>query len=365
MFSRMELDELMTAEVPVAVSIYLPTHLKGRDVRQDPIRLKNLIDRAAGELPAFGLRKPEIEALLAPAEDLIPVEEFWRHQDHGLGLFLAPGFCRVHKLPVDVEEAVHAGHRFHLKPLLPVLASDGRFFVLTLTEKRVRLFLGSKYRIAELDVPELPRASEENAAATETDDQRAGEPPGETGKTQPVDSLRRIETVVREFLAGDRAPLVLIAEPENDGYFRSISKLDNLVETAVHHNPEAFSADALHEMAYAIVRPLFDEATRQTLDRFRMLKGNFDPKGATAPSEVVKGARDSRVDTLLLVEGAALWGGVNGEGEITAVHDAPETGDEDLAEVAAYFTLRNGGHVHHVGPEELPDGTVMAAVFRW
>jgi hypothetical protein len=47
MFSRSDLDELVAMDARPAVSIYLPTHIAGREIRQDPIRLKNLLSSAA------------------------------------------------------------------------------------------------------------------------------------------------------------------------------------------------------------------------------------------------------------------------------------------------------------------------------
>ena len=66
MFSRTELEELVTMEVQPAISIYLPTHVADREGRQDPIRLKNLLSAAAERLGA-GRRLPKINALLSLA----------------------------------------------------------------------------------------------------------------------------------------------------------------------------------------------------------------------------------------------------------------------------------------------------------
>src|SRR5690606_3179384 len=105
------------------------THVKGREIRQDPIRLKNLSDEAEEKLIAFGMRRPEARDILAPARDLVGDEGFWRYQDEGLAVFLAPDFSRILKVPIEVPELAVVGHRFHTKPLLPALAFDGRFHV--------------------------------------------------------------------------------------------------------------------------------------------------------------------------------------------------------------------------------------------
>ena len=50
MFSRSDLDELVAMDARPAVSIYLPTHIAGREIPQDPIRLKNLLSSAEERL---------------------------------------------------------------------------------------------------------------------------------------------------------------------------------------------------------------------------------------------------------------------------------------------------------------------------
>lgn len=45
-FSRDDLVALATADSSVAVSLYVPTHVRGAQVRQGPIRLKNLLTEA-------------------------------------------------------------------------------------------------------------------------------------------------------------------------------------------------------------------------------------------------------------------------------------------------------------------------------
>ena len=47
------------------------------------------------------------------------------------------------------------------------------------------------------------------------------------------------------------------------------------------------------------------------------------------------------------------------------VHAKEKIGDEDLLESAAIQTLLNGGTVHTVEPEKIPDAGPLAAVFRY
>jgi hypothetical protein len=100
MFSRSDLDELVAMDARPAVSIFLPTHIAGREIRQDP----------------------------------------WRHQQQGLAVFLAPGFNHIHKLPIPVPEESFLGDHFHFKPLLPLLEDAGSFWLLTISANHTRLY---------------------------------------------------------------------------------------------------------------------------------------------------------------------------------------------------------------------------------
>jgi hypothetical protein len=98
---------------------------------------RTLLSSAAERLAARW-RRPEIEDFLGPAESLVGDEEFWRHQQQGLAVFLAPGFNRIHKLPISVPEESFLGDHFHIKPLLPLLEDAGSPWLLTISAKHTR-----------------------------------------------------------------------------------------------------------------------------------------------------------------------------------------------------------------------------------
>lgn len=91
MLSSDDLSELVAVDARPAVSLYLPTHVAGREIRQDPIRLKNLIASTAKRIRT-NYPKAAAEALLAPPQALIEDENFWRHQQPGLAVFSGARF---------------------------------------------------------------------------------------------------------------------------------------------------------------------------------------------------------------------------------------------------------------------------------
>ena len=147
------LEQLMEISREWCVSIYMPTHKLGREQQQDPIRLNNLLTRAREKLLKYGLRKPEVQTLLRPAEDLLTNwEDFWQHQSDGLAIFLSDGFFKVLRLPLKFEELVVISRTFHLKPLLPLFSKDGKFYILAVSMNEIRLFLGTKDTINQIDL---------------------------------------------------------------------------------------------------------------------------------------------------------------------------------------------------------------------
>jgi len=234
MFSRSDLDELLEVEAEPAVSLYLPTHPAGREVRQDPIRLKNLLSSTAERLAA-SRRKPEIDALLAPAEAVVGNDGFWRQQEQGLAVFLAPAFYRAHKLPVPVSEKAHLAAHLHIEPLLPLLEDAGPFWLLTISAAHTRLFQGSRWSLAEVEGLDLPQGVGTIRGITEYEETRYGSSAGRRGglakaqsfgddpdrirKEELLQLLRRIVTPVEPLIKRRPAPVILAAHPRSKDIF--------------------------------------------------------------------------------------------------------------------------------------------------
>lgn len=189
MFSRNDLDELVAMDAQPAVSLYLPTHMAGREIRQDPIRLKNLLSAVAERLTATW-RRPEIGDLLGPAESLVGDQEFWRHQKQGLAVFLARGFSRIHKLPIPVSEEAFLGDHFHIKPLLPLLEDAGSFWLLTISAKLTRLYRGSRWEFAEDKEIDLPQGVGKIRAMTDYEETHYASPVGRPWRARQGAILR-------------------------------------------------------------------------------------------------------------------------------------------------------------------------------
>ena len=384
MFLRSDLDELLACDRQPAVSIYLPTHTAGREIRQDPIRLRNLLSVAARRLGAER-RAPEVEALLEPARRLVDDDAFWRHQNQGLAVFIAPEFHRVHKLPIEMPEEVAVGNHFSIRPLLPIVDPAGGFWVLAITAGRTRLYQGSRWSIAEAGGLDLPQGIEEISNETDYDEQyyasptgrpsrgpsglskaqSFGEAPEELRKTQLIELLRRIAAIVEPLVKRQPAPVILAAQPEIQGNFRELAPWKELLPDGIQENPEALSDDELQRKAWEQFEPITGERRADALGRLHSLVGNGDGKATTTPEDIVKAARYGRVERLFLSPGTPLWGQFIETEDRILVHGSPGGGDGDLLDYAALMTLRQGGEVTVVEAAQLPASAPAAAILRY
>jgi hypothetical protein len=57
---------------------------------------------------------------------------------------------------LDLPELAVVDDRFQVTPLLPLLAGDGHFFVLALSQNQIRLLEGTRDRVEEVDLPGVP-----------------------------------------------------------------------------------------------------------------------------------------------------------------------------------------------------------------
>jgi hypothetical protein len=383
MFLRNDLDQLLAFDKRPAVSLYLPTHPAGREVRQDGIRLRKLLAAAAKRLAAEQ-RGSEIDALLEPARRLVDDEEFWRYQDQGLGVFLGPGFDRLHKLPIAIPEELAVADHFCIKPLLPLIDQAGSFWVLALSASRTRLYQGSRWTFAEATGLDLPQGISEIWGETEYQEahkasptgrnlrasgglanaQAFGEAPGELHKAQLIELLRRIIASLEPVIKRQPTPVILAAEPKIQGHFRQLAKWKELLPDGILEFADAMPEQDLHRKACAVFAPREERLRADALDRLQSLLGNGG-KATTKPEEIVKAARYGRVDRLFLSGGQPLWGRFDERQDRVVAHREPAAGDDDLLDYAALMTLRQGGNVTLVDRTRLPPDGPAAAILRY
>lgn len=382
MFTQTDLTRLMTIDPATAVSIFMQTHPKGKEVRQDPIRLKNLLAEARTKLIAADLSEADADSILEPATALLDDRDFWQHQNTGLALFIDADQTREFRVPLSFDELVVVGEKFHIRPLLPLLAADGRFSVLTVTAHEAALFNASRYEIAEDATAGLPeRTSVENdyenpvqaspparpkvGTANIPNAQVYGDSPPDFRKARLQEFVADVARAIGNRLSADPQPLVLVADSEIGGHFQQSSDLGELLAGVVETNPSSLDTPALHGLAYEQVKERLESGQMEAITNAAELLGRGDDAATSHIADIVRASHQGRVGTLLINDGEPIWGHYDGEADRLETGSVFEFRGEDLLGVAATETLEHGGVVHVVSADELPNETDAVALLRY
>lgn len=365
------------------VSLYLPTQPGGPEIGDNTsVRLKNVLREADERLRDAGVE--EIDDLLAPARELLREDNFWRNPGAGFAVFLSRDGMRSFRLPLDVKEKVAVGDRFLLKPLLPLLVGDGRFWVLTLSQNRVRLLEGGMDRIREIDLHSIPQRLqdavgydfEERSLQFHTGAPNIG--PGKSAamfhgqgvgnddqKAEVEKFLRAVDRALLELLPDKEAPLVVAAAEPALSIFREITKYPHLADESIEGSPDQKSPEELHRAAWTVVEPGFLKERREAREHFHELSGTG--KASVGVEEVVPAVFDGRVDTLFVATDRELWGRYDPESRQLVIEKEPGADRYDLLDVAAAEALQRSARVYAVPAERVPEGgeSGLAAIFRY
>ncbi|MET4701264.1 hypothetical protein ABIE65_004311 [Constrictibacter sp. MBR-5] len=365
------------------VSIFMPTHRMGAETRQDPIRLGNLLRRAADLLQERGLTPVDVDRLLAHVREHATHEAnpFWQHQDRGLAAYVGPDATEYVSVPLDLAEQVHVGDRFLVRPLLPVLARDGVFHVLAASQDTVTLYRASRYGMTPVKDERLPasaayfteRTDPTNAVGyhsnsgggTSIQVHGLGESPQDAIREQVDNFSRAVAKATDEILADAQGPLVLAADDRLLGMLRQHLHHRHAVPDGIREHPTALGAEALHEKAYALVRDRLDAARRSAMERFEARRASGDRTVATRIEEIVPAAVEGRIEALV-VGATASATGVYSESENRAIVSPAGTAHTtDLVDFAVVRTLSSGGAVYARPADAADDYPSLAAVYRY
>jgi hypothetical protein len=145
--------------------------------------------------------------------------------------------------------------------------------------------------------------------------------------------------------------------------YREANTYPCLEPEGVHGNPDRTSARTLRESAWRIVQPRFQAARTQALEDY--WQRNHLGGSSHFLQEVIPAARYGRVASLFVVPNHAVYGRFDvATGRIHVV-EQPGADDEELINYTVGQTLLHGGDVYTLSPEEVSEGVVMMAVFRY
>lgn len=377
LFTRDDLRTLLEPRSGPCVSLYLPTHRGGSEA--DPIAFRKLLSSAQDDLVRLGKRTSEAREFLEPLHRLVDDPLFWRNQCDGLAVFLAPDFLRIYRLPWTFSEEHLVGDAFLISPLLPLLHSDGRYYVLALSQNSVRLYQGTRFTLSPVDLKGVPRNLREALRTHDRDEVL-------TYHTRPTSSgswaaifeghgvgiddekddlllyFQRVDRGLHAVLREERVPLVLAAVDYLQPIYRQANTYPHLLQQGVEGNPDRWNGKELHEKSWQLVEPYFQESIRQAVGLFRQALGTG--RASEVPEEVIPAAFRGEVQVLFLNEKRHVWGTFDRQAWQVCLHESPQPGDRDLSNDAAIETLRRGHSVYALANGEMPSRSPLAALYH-
>jgi hypothetical protein len=380
-----DLKQLMETTGEWCLSLFMPTHRFGREQQQDPVRFKNLIARAQEKLLEYGLRRPEVQELLRPAESLLANGDFWQHQSDGLAVFLSPEISQTYRLPSGFDELLVIGNNFHIKPLLPLLSKDGLFYILAISMNEIRLLLGTKSSIDEIEFEGIPTNMQEALWMNDPEKHKgfhtSASSPGRSGmrratfhghggkaaadKINLLRYFQRVDNGMNDFLEEKHIPMVLAGVDYLLPIYHEANSYAGLLEEGLEGNPEDVSENELHKLAWELVEPIFKEDQKKAIRKFEQLHGQKNELVSTDWRSIFRAAHFGRVDTLFVSPGLQLWGRFDASKDTLEQHQESHPGDRDLFDLAAVNTLLNGGTVYALDPDKMPEKAQLAAIYRY
>lgn len=383
LLTRHDIPALSTVDpAETQISLFMPTHRFGDQTQADQLRWKNLVNGVESVL-AEQMRRPDIEALLAPARRLQSDAMAWQYMSDGLAMFIRPGWERSFRVPVGLPELGTVGDRLVLGPLLRVLSGNDQFLVLALSQREIRLMEGNRSTLEEVQLADVPRSLREvvraQGARTETMARPAntatrGGPAVFYGHAAVDDNLkkdevqrflREVSAGLHDVLAARSLPLVLVGLPPLVAAYRAVNSYGHVLPDAVMRSSDQLSETALHELAWPLVEERLRGERTKLIELFRELNGTG--RVSVDPLAVSEAAASGRIETLLVRSEPWCW-------ELVAPTDSPlvvRLDDDRYADcvrgdATVLATLENGGQVHATSQHMADDADFdLAAIFRY
>jgi hypothetical protein len=345
-----------------ALTITLPTHRTAPDNRQDPIRVKNLVNQAANQLLAE-FSKREIEPVLTRLEHLAEKINY-RHTLDGLAIFVNYDFAQAHYLPFSLNERVVVDQTFMTRDLVFAMNRTPRYWVLALSEQPTRLYEGTRETLVEIQSEGFPMTHEGPGGEQAL--------PGGFGVQRSAHRderhrqfFRAVDNALKPFLADDPLPLALVGVDRFLAFFTEVTSHQEAILTTIQGSHDKTSAYELGQLVWPPVKAALAERRQQYLVELENAVGA--QKVASTAGEVWRFASEGRGQLLLVEEDFHFPGRLDESGLHLLPADDPTAPDviADAVDEIIETVLSKGGRVIFTENSQLAKFQRIALILRY
>lgn len=383
LLSKQEIVNLHEVNQKNCISIFIPTHRAGKKVleQEDALVLKNELKDVKIKLSERGIQNDIITKMVRPVQDLIDDSSFWREQSDGLALFIADGFYEKHTLPIYFEAFNYVSDSFYLKPLMPLFVDDGNFYLITLELSNVKLYECTQHSFTEYIIDDLVPESIQDRVGFDFEEknlqfrtQQAGigqvmyhgqEAATGKSKNEIKKYFRAINDGLQTVFKEQNRPLLIASQEYLFDIYKGVNSYPNLMQENCKVDLTAASIFEIHESAWEIMVPIFDQKKKDKIALFLDAEGTG--KTAIGIVKILPTAFSGKIDTLFCENRADIFGTFKEENEMVIATASEENNNTiSLMNRAAIQTFLKGGSVYLLDKEEMPNpNSRINALFRY
>ncbi len=358
MISRQDLKHLQSLQSIPALSILLPTHRTSPDNKQDPIRVRNLVDEAIERL-SEEFSKRDLEPLLKNLETLVS-EIDYPHTLDGLALYVSHDFAKLYYLPFSVKERVIIDQTFATRDLVYGLNRAQRYWILLLSEQVTRLIAGTGETLEEINDKNFPLEMQGPGANAPL--------PFAADSSYRDDRHRRffqsVHSIFTSYDEDDALPLIVGGVARYLSFFNEVSQPHQVISETLTGNFDKTSLPELEELISPLRKSILAAQKADALDKLEAAANA--QRVISTVGEVWRLANEGRGQLLLVEKNYSVPGVIGPEGHLELVDSVGGVDViDDAVDEIVEAVLAKGGKVLFVDNGTLSLYQQIALILRY
>jgi hypothetical protein len=368
------------ASAAPCLSVYLPMSIgpANQAAKTNSLEWRECLRNAKAKAEQYGAGAVELLNSLMNWEAIAPEGE---PKGRSIAVFRSSEVFKVLWLQTAVPAKAVVGPRFCIRPMLAELVRDETFSILALSQKDVRLLRCTRTTSEQVPLPEGTATSFDgymNTAKPDHMNDGRSSPGPSAGTSKGVmfgmttdredkgeylaHFYKQIDRGVNEALKQSKDPVVLVGVEYQLSLYRSLSTNPRLVEAGVQGAPNGLKSGEMHARAIKALDKQHENRVEAALAEYNHKAGGG---ASNRLKDIVGAAHDGRVLTLFVPESREQVGKFDRPTHLAKGGEDGSADAEDLVNAAAVETILHAGQVFVVPDAKMPNGTPLAAVFRF
>lgn len=369
-----------------SVSIYVPTHRTIPEKEQDPIRVKNAFKQAEERLKKeFSVR--DLNKILENLEKLRNYIDYTNTLD-SIVIFANKNGGSIYNLPEQLEEQVIIDHNFQTRALEKFLDRNFFYWVLALSKKPTRLYMGFKDSLIEIEDTQIGKDQtgpfptlweydimepwsgfpyQKDYDVTSDRELHAVEVGHKDSKyldRLTKEYMQEVDQLL-SYRVNQNDPIIILGTPENKSIFESITRLKkNIIgQNKGDFSRENIPQEKLLEQIKPIISEYITEKENSAIAEFKNAIGSVTH--AYGLEWTWRVAQEGRIKTLIVEKHYQVPGTAEGSTILEYNDPQSENISDDLVDNLIESVKNKGGNIVFVEPGKLKEYNHIAAILRY